>query len=206
MTWRCKSSRHTWMNGTQRSDDQQQTHMRELAGHQCSSAMLQLPGTQLQCCEPAMASRLYITNIDHAPQVEMLVMHIHCAACTTRRLYKTMPARQCYLVTQCLQINKLWLYRAHILRYPDMALHLGMLTQARQSPHTALQRWTHHQQPATCICHVIHITSSEGWRMPSTHLAIHALLQADFKWPWLKTFESSLQGGTDYSAFCFPTR
>jgi len=133
MTWRCKSSRHTWMNGTQRSDDQQQTHMRELAGHQCSSAMLQLPGTQLQCCEPAMASRLYITNIDHAPQVEMLVMHIHCAACTTGRLYKTMPARQCYLLIHCLQNNKLWLNRAHMLRYSDTALHLSMLMQARQA-------------------------------------------------------------------------
>jgi len=81
------------MNGTQRSDYQQQTHMQELAGRQCSSAMSQLPGTQLQCCEPATAIGPCHMVVDCGPQVEMLGVHPFKAVCfvagrlcTTERL------------------------------------------------------------------------------------------------------------------------
>ena len=146
MTCGCKNSRHAWMNGAQCGDYEHQTHMQELAGHQCSFAMLQLPGTQLQCCEPATTLGPYHMIVDYAPQVEMLGVHPYKAVCfvtarlcttrrlcTTGRLCKTMPARQRYFLIYCLQNNKLWLNRAHILLYQDMASHLGMLMQARHT-------------------------------------------------------------------------
>ena len=81
------------MNSAQCSEYEHQAHMQELAGRQCSSAMLQLPGTQLQCCEPATAIGPCHMVVDYGPQVEMLGMHPHKAVCfaagrlcTTERL------------------------------------------------------------------------------------------------------------------------